>query len=261
MRPVGAPQDAVRIHRDERLGKRHGIAERALAHRHPLRTAHLDPSQGIAAEQIEQRLERALLEAVRGLDPSHVVDDERHVDAPEKIVLRQDVLRIEVQHDVPAQRLDARDQTMEYVQVRHAAQMLDEVEADAANSSRVQARQFRIVDRTLDAGDTAIGALARGNGIQGHVHLRSMAAGMHDHGPGNPQARVQPAQILNRCIGRRIAAIGRIRKSIGRSEHMAVRVACTRRQDERGLDGIRIRRQAAPEGILGRHVHWPNSLA
>src|SRR6266403_98405 len=92
----------------------------------------------VAAVEIEQQLNRALPEAVGRLDASHVVDDEGHVDSAQKIGLRHDVLGVEMQHDVPSHRLDAGDQAMEDAEVGDAAQVLDEVEADAANAALVE---------------------------------------------------------------------------------------------------------------------------
>ena len=97
-------------------------------------------------------------------------------------LLRQDVLGVEMQHHVPSQRLDARDQAMKHVEIGHAAQVLDEIEADAANPARVQALQFRVRHRLLDAGDTTIAAPARGDRIQRHGHVRSVTARVHDDG-------------------------------------------------------------------------------
>jgi hypothetical protein len=132
------------------------------------------------AIQVEQRLERLLLQAVRRLDTAHVIDDERHVDAAQQLLLRENIVGIEMQHDVPAQGLDAGDQAVEHGEVRHAAQMLHEIEAYAANAAGVQALEFLVGDRILDAGHAAIRAVTRGNGVQGDVHFRAVAAGMHD---------------------------------------------------------------------------------
>src|ERR1019366_596492 len=45
MRPVGAPENALRIHCDQCLSERNGIAERSLAHGNTLGAADFDPSQ------------------------------------------------------------------------------------------------------------------------------------------------------------------------------------------------------------------------
>ena len=82
---------------------------------------------------------------------------------------------------MPSHRLDPRDQAVKHLEIRHAAQVLHEIEANAANSAGVQALQFAVGHRVVDAGHAAIGAVARGNGIQGDLHVRPVAARMDDH--------------------------------------------------------------------------------
>ena len=126
-------------------------------------------ASGLLRYRFEQQLKRPLLETLGGLDAAHVVDDEGHVDSCEQLLLRHDVLGIEMQHDVPAQRLDSRQQPVEHVEVRHAAQVLDEIEAYAANAAVVQALQFPVGYRIVNAGHAAIGAVTGGDGIQGDL--------------------------------------------------------------------------------------------
>jgi hypothetical protein len=161
----------------------HGIAKRALADGHALGAADLDPSQRIGSVQIEQQLERPLFEAVGCLDAPHVVDDEGYVDSPQQIRLRQDVIGVEMQHHMPSKRLDPRDQAVKHIEVRHTPQVLDEIETNPANAACVQALQFVIRHRVLHASNTAIGAMAGGDGVQGHSHVRSMTTRVHDHRP------------------------------------------------------------------------------
>ncbi len=149
---------------------------------------------------------------------------------PSSSCCAHDVLGIEVQHDVPSQGLDARDQPVEDAQIRYPAQMLDEVESNPANAARVQALEFALRHAVLDAGNAAIAPLARGDRIQCDLHVRAMAAGMDDDGPRDSQLCVQPAQILDRRIGRRVAAVGRVGKFAGRPKDMAMRVAGAGRQ-------------------------------
>jgi hypothetical protein len=55
-----------------------------------------------------------------------------------------EITGIEVQHDVPAERFDARQQPVEHAEIRHAAQVPHEIEADAANAAGVQPLQLAI---------------------------------------------------------------------------------------------------------------------
>src|SRR5207247_11482690 len=79
-----------------------------------------------------------LIEPVLRLHASQVIDDERHAQTAEQSVMRLDVLGVEVQHDVPAERLDHRERALEHARIGRAAQMPHEVEAHAAHLARVQ---------------------------------------------------------------------------------------------------------------------------
>jgi len=70
----------------------------------------------------------------------------------------------------------------------------------------------------------------------------------------------QLAQILDRSIGRRIAAVRGVGKFAGRPEHVAMRIAGALRQAQGGFDRIGIRRQAALQRILGRIGHFDHSF-
>jgi hypothetical protein len=138
--------------------------------------------------------------------------------------------------------LDPREQPIEHPKVRHAAQVLDEIKANAANSSLMQALQFCVGHRIFDACHPAIGAPAGGDGVQCHVHLRAMATRVDDDGPRDAQLAMQAAQILDRRVRRRVAAVGRKGKFRRGAKDMAMRIACTRRQCQRGFFRIRIGR-------------------
>jgi len=47
---------------------------------------------------------------------------------------------------------------MEYIQIRHAAQVLHEIETNAADTTGVQPPAFSIADRILDAPTAAVGS-------------------------------------------------------------------------------------------------------
>jgi hypothetical protein len=63
---------------------------------------------------------------------------------------------------------------------------------------------------------------------------------VRDHRPRDAERGVQLAQILDRRVGRRVAAIRRIRKSARRPEYMTVRIAGARRQVSEGLIGFSV---------------------
>ena len=139
--------------------------------------------------------------------------------------------------------------------------MFDEIEANAANAAVVQPLQFAGADRVLHAGDTAVRAVARRDGVQRDIHVGAVTAGVHDHRPGQPQVCMQPAQILHGRIGGRVAAVSRVGKLARRTEDVAMRIAGPGRQHERGLDRIRIGRQAGFQGVLDGRGHFLVSCA
>src|SRR5271167_3999990 len=148
---------------------------------------------------------------------------------------------------------------MKDVQVRHAAEVLDEIEANAANSPLVQALQFAVGHRIGNAGHSAIGIAARRDGIQGYIHLGAVAARMHDHGARDAELGVQFPQIFDRRVGRCVAAVRGIWKFARRTKHMAVGIACAGRQTQRGCDRSRIRGQATFERIFCLRTHLRDS--
>ena len=76
-------------------------------------------------------------------------------DVQQRIELEQ-VGRIEMQIDVPAERTDARQHALELPHVRHAAEMLDEIEAHAAKSLGMQALEVAFAEAVVGIGDAAI---------------------------------------------------------------------------------------------------------
>ena len=141
MWPIGAPQDPVRCGGDERSGVRDdvGVARRTRC-REPLGTGDLDPRPLVTDKLAEQR-KRLLIEARRGVDTSHVVDDERHRQPIEQLGVGNQIVGVEVQHDVPAEWGDAPDDPPEHVEVRCPAEVGDEVEPGAADAGVVERRQ------------------------------------------------------------------------------------------------------------------------
>ena len=104
-----------------------------------------------------------------------------------RIELEQ-ILGIEVQHDVPTERRRARDEPLELAHVGRAAQVLHEVEADAANAAVVQLLKSRSVKRLVDVRDAAIPAAALRDRIQDHRVVDAMAARVDEHGARQTRA-------------------------------------------------------------------------
>ena len=110
---------------------------------YPLGAADLDPAV-VHPRDIQQDLERLLVETVLRRHAPHVVDDERHRQRAEHVVELEQIGRIEVQHHVPIELGRAGDEPLKLVEIGRAAEMLHEVEANAADSARVQVREILV---------------------------------------------------------------------------------------------------------------------
>ena len=75
--------------------------------------------------------------------------------AQHRVELEQ-VLGVEMQHDVPAERGGARDEPLELAHVRRAAQVLHEIEAHAANAAGVQLLEVAVREAVVDVRDAAV---------------------------------------------------------------------------------------------------------
>ena len=137
VRPVGAPQHALRSGVDERPGERHHVVIRRTAGAEPLCAGELDPAP-LVAKQREKRAERRLVEAAADRDARHVVDDVRHREAVEHLGVIDEVGGVDVQHEVPAELGDALHHRPEALGLGRPAEMLDEVEAGAPHAGVVQ---------------------------------------------------------------------------------------------------------------------------
>jgi len=119
--------------------------------------------------------------------------------------------------------------------------MLDEVEAHAAKARRVQTLEIMLGKGVVGVGDAAVAAAARGDRIDDHAVVGTVAACVHEHRTRQAERRLQLAKTLERCIGRRVAAIGRIRILVGRPEDVAMRITGALRRAVRRRACIRIR--------------------
>src|SRR5581483_12396230 len=90
------------------------------------------------AREVEERLERRLVETCLRRHAPHMVDDERHRELMQKVIELDQVASIEVQINVPAQWFDTLQDAVELAHVRHTAQVLHEVEAHTAEALLMQ---------------------------------------------------------------------------------------------------------------------------
>ena len=241
MWPIGAPQHAVGRGLDQRPCEWNRIVERPPAGGYPLGAAHLNPCERIA-HQLEQLLERLLIQPRFCTHAAHVVDHERHLDTCDPLRILQDVLCVQMQHHVPAEPLDTFEHTVEYIEIGRAAQMRDEIEAHAAHAACVEVGQLFVGDTAIDDRHAAIAAVTACDCIEHRGIVRAVAACLHDHTPARAEKIMQRGQALERRIGRRVAAIRRIREDVGRAKYVAVRVARVGGQALNGSNGMGIGR-------------------
>jgi hypothetical protein len=162
-------------------------------HGYALGAAHLDPAV-LQLGELEQRLERRLVDAVLARHATHVVDDERHRQRAHHRRQRHDAGGIEMQHHVPAAALDAVDDTVEHGHVGGAAEMLDEIEAHAAHAAFVELVEIGLAEAVVDDGDAAIALGIGGDAVEHRLVVDAVAARLHDHRARDAEMAVQRAQ-------------------------------------------------------------------
>jgi hypothetical protein len=159
--------------------------------------------------QLEQEPERRLVEPLRRVDPSHVIDDEGHAQAVEKRSIGHEVLGVQVEHGVPAERRGAVQQRFDGLEVGRAAEVPDEIEAQPAHAAVVQRAQFPVGDVRVDHRDAAPGAVRRCDRVEHRAVVSGVAAACaRTARSGAPVQRRQRLRRVRRRV-RRAAAYGR----------------------------------------------------
>ena len=161
-----------------------------------------------------------------------MVDEERQRQRADHRREFVDVLGVEVQHDVPAAAFHLVDDLVEHAHVRHAAEMLDEIETHATHAAGVELIKLLVGNAVIDHGDAAIAFRIGGQTVHHRRIVEPVAAGLHDHGAIDAEIIVQRAQHFLRRIFRGVFAGRRIGKHRAGPEHVAVRIGAARRQFE-----------------------------
>ena len=163
---------------------------------------------------------------------------------------------VEVQHHVPAPRGDAGHGAVEQVEVRRAAEVGDEVEPGAADAGVVQLVQLGVAGAVVDHRHAGVAARVAAQGVEQGAVVGAVAAGLDEHGPRQPEPGVEPGEVVDAGVGRRVAAAGREREAVRGAEHVAVGVARARRGREgpgRVRVGVGRRRSCAPSALPREH--------
>ena len=232
MRPVSSPENPVGRCGNQRLRERDRVRKRRTIAGDPFRAGDFHPAAGMGARQLRQLLEWRLLEPGLGRHTTHVIDDERHRQAAQELVISNEIDCVKVQIDVPTQGFDACNDAMEFIHVRHAAQVFYEVEAHAAKSCRVQIFEHPFSERIVGVGYASIATLALSDGIDNDGVVDSVTARIDENRSFETQNGLQLLESGERRIRGRVGAIRGVRISVTGTEYVAMRVATARRGTE-----------------------------
>ena len=243
MRPVGAPQHAVRKLLHHAARKRHHVLVRSLlavqglgaSHAQALGAAHLAPHVLVLAHELEEQRELFAVHALAHIRATHVVHHHGGGQAGEEVPQLGQVHRLKVDHHMPAQLGNAACNLHQLVLGREVHQALDEVEAHTAHARRVQGLQLFIRHAALDCCHATRLTAAGQAGIRHGAVVCAVAGGLHDHVAGKAQVVAQRKQLVLAGIAGRVLALGRVRKLRAGAEHMAVGVHRTCGQLKAGL--------------------------
>src|SRR5260370_20058750 len=97
---------------------------------------------------------------------------------------------------MPSERPNPLEDTPENIHVRHAAEVLDEIEAHAANSALLQATVVVVGESLIDNGNPAITTAARGNRIDRRAVVGAMTARLHKYRALSTERFMRGSQAL-----------------------------------------------------------------
>src|SRR5919106_6402509 len=106
-----------------------------------IRAGDLHP-EPLVFQQIEEQLKCRLLESFRRIHPRHVIDDYGSRQCTDTLFLLEQVLRINVQIDGPAELSCALPGMVEDVELDIASRPVEQVETDAADAGVSQPLQL-----------------------------------------------------------------------------------------------------------------------
>ena len=207
----------------------------------------------LAHEALEQ-CELRSIDSQADVGPAHVVDHDRRRQLGEEIPQLGQVDRLEVDHHMPAQLLDASRDLHQLVLGREIDQALDEVEANAANAGLVQCLQLGVADAALDGGHSACSAAAVDQRIDHRPVVCAVAGGLHHDVAGEPKVVAQGVELGLGRIARRVLALRRVREFGAWAKHMAVRVHAASRHLEARLARVGVPVEPA-WGFVEIHAH------
>ncbi len=232
MRPVGAPDGALAGLPHELPRERCGILPWCALARDAFGAAHLDPCV-LVLEESEERAEIGMIDALAGVDTTHVVDDDGYRRSCECRPELRHAIGVDLQ--VPAE-LGEPARHGEHVVDRIAlGEMSHVMEAHAAESLAVQALELRRAGaRRRERHATVI--LVRGQQVGGGGVIEAVRCRLHHDAARDAHLGVHRKKgLLGRIAGRRIGPLRCEGEALLRAEHVEMGVASAGGQAQPGL--------------------------
>ncbi len=144
MRPVGAPDHAVREALDDGARERHHVVIGRARDGEALRAGHLGDPVLVLVERLQPVLEVLAVHALLHVRAGHVVEHQRGRQRLQERAHLVEISVLEIDHDVPAELGDAVGDPDHHVLRRRIHQPLDEVEAHALDAIAVELLQLLV---------------------------------------------------------------------------------------------------------------------
>ena len=174
-----------------------------------------------------------MLDATADGYAGHVVDHVRAGHPVEQLGVLWEILGVEVQHDVPPERLHPIDQPPEHIQLGRSTEMSDEVEARAPHADVVQLGDVGVRERLVDHRHPGVPARAPLERIDHRRVVGPVATRLDEHRPRQTEPPLQLLEQVEAGVGRGVGPVGSEREASRRTEHVTVRIACPGRGRER----------------------------
>ena len=186
-----------------------------------------------------------MADADLGRGVAQVVDDDRHRQVAEIIRQLRQVAPVDQELNVPAKQRDTVGHGSHPAHLDAAR--IEDIDADAPDAGPVHVAERRFVDRLVDHGDAPTAGTEARHGVQGAGVVGAIDAGLDDDAALNPKGRHDPAVGVDRGVGRRVGATGRVWEARRRAENMKMAIAGPRRHGQRRRSRIRIGWRAGSE--------------
>src|SRR3954471_8321556 len=155
-----------------------------------------------------------------------MVDDHRCADRPNELLDLDNPIALDVDGNVPTERLHQSDHGPNLVEVRLAAKMTQVAETYSAHSRRIERTQHVLTRIRLNQGDTAVASGPDLERIEDRSVIHTVAFALHDHGPLQAKVIMQAAQLRFGRLVRRERPVRGEWEAVEGAVDVAVRVAC-----------------------------------